>query len=240
MIPKIIYMCDKTLEYISEYSKNWEKLNPEYKIKLYDDKMCIKFLEKSYGNEYVDIFNYIQDGPIKADFWRLCILYRNGGIYTDADNEPIVSIDSFLEKDIDLLTCSAYMKNMTFNPNLIIVKRRHPIIKFCILWYLNKYKKKTYSYWSWSIMECFKEVLKIPNYDKKDGMYNFILNDVDYKIQILKECPGNNHYDAHNLYKNKRIFNNRYKDWCAETHSFLKPNILEEYQYKILLYEQTI
>lgn len=40
MIPKVIYMCHKTLEHIKIYSRNWKKLNPEYEIKLYDDTMC--------------------------------------------------------------------------------------------------------------------------------------------------------------------------------------------------------
>ena len=55
------------------------------------------------------------------------------------------------------------------------------------------------------------------NYNKQDGIYNYN----GLKIQILKECKGNNHYDAHNIYKNKRIFNNRYKTWDFNTHSFL-------------------
>ncbi len=239
MIPKIIYMCDKTLEHISKYSQNWKKLNPDYKIRLYDDELCIKFLQKSYGDDYVNIFKYIPDGPIKADFWRLCILYRNGGVYTDADNEPLVSIDSFLEENIDLLLCTAYMNKMNFNPNLIIVKKRNPVIKSCILWYLNKYEKKIYSYWSWSIMKCFTEVLKIPNYNKKEGIYNMTLNDIEYRIQILKECPGKYHHDAHNLYKSRRIFNNRYKNWCSSSHSFREIKYIdetnEEHYYKMLI-----
>ena len=34
--------------------------------------------KKEYGNCYVDIFNYLDNGAIK-DFLRLCILYRFGG-----------------------------------------------------------------------------------------------------------------------------------------------------------------
>ena len=40
------------------------------------------------------------------------------------------------------------------------------------------------------------------------------------KIQILKECPGKNHYDAHNMFNGKRAFNNRYKDWNNDKHCF--------------------
>jgi hypothetical protein len=40
-----------------------------------------------------------------------------------------------------------------------------------------------------------------------------LLDEIDepnMKIQIIKECPGVNHYDAHNIYNNVRVFNNRY------------------------------
>jgi hypothetical protein len=40
------------------------------------------------------------------------------------------------------------------------------------------------------------------------------------KIQIIKECAGVTHYDAHNIYNNMRVFNNRYADWDYNTHSF--------------------
>ena len=46
MIPKIIYMCHKTLIYIEKYSINWKILNPEYEIKLYDNKMCELFFNE--------------------------------------------------------------------------------------------------------------------------------------------------------------------------------------------------
>ena len=88
-IPKVIYICYKTKNIPEYIIPNWKKLNPDYKIKLYDNQDCIDFLEKEFGSEYVDTFNYIKDGPIKADFWRCCIIYKYGGIYADIDIKPV-------------------------------------------------------------------------------------------------------------------------------------------------------
>jgi len=78
--PKVIYFCNKTItESDVMSSNNWKKLNPEYEIRLYDDEMIKSFLLKEYGASYVNIFDYLQEGPIKADFFRICILYKNGG-----------------------------------------------------------------------------------------------------------------------------------------------------------------
>ena len=108
MFPKVMYFCHKTLDLMQDYANNWKKLNPEYEIKLFDDNLCKKFLIENYGQLYSDIFDYMEDGAIKADFWRICILNKYGGIYCDIDNEPLVPLDNFLEDDIDFAICSSF------------------------------------------------------------------------------------------------------------------------------------
>ena len=72
MIPKVIYLCHQKLDKIKIYSLNWKSLNLEYEIELYDDALCKEFLLKEYSQFHLDTFNYIPDGPIKADFLRVC------------------------------------------------------------------------------------------------------------------------------------------------------------------------
>ena len=217
MIPKIIYFCNKTITQNEIQSSNeWKVLNPEYEIILYDDEKIKQFLLEEYGKIHLDIFNYLKDGPIKADFWRLCILYKNGGIYSDIDNVPLLKISDFLEKDVDFVTCSSYI-HYNFNPNFIMSNKNNVILQKCIDLYVKKYNRKDkYDYWKWSVMRIFHDTLRIKNYNKKYGVYS--LNDM--KIQIIQECAGENHYDAHNIYNNIRIFNNRTSLWDCDTHSF--------------------
>lgn len=219
MYPKVIYFCNKK---ISKYelitSNNWKKLNPEYEIKLYDDEMIKLFLLKEYGELYKNIFEFLKDGPIKADFWRICILYKKGGIYSDIDNVPLVKLSDFIETDIDFVTCSAYWR-FNFNPNFIIANKDNIILKRCIEWYVIKYiNRDKYDYWDWSIMNVFTQILHLENYNKEWGVYQLD----NMKIQIIKECPGINHYDAHNIYNNKRVFNNRHPGWNCVSHNFIK------------------
>jgi hypothetical protein len=215
--PKIIYFCNKIIGKKDIIScNNWKKLNPEYEIKLYDDNMIKLFLLEEYGELYKNIFNYLKDGPIKADFWRICILYKKGGIYSDIDNVPLVSLSDFIEKDVSFVTCSSYW-HFNFNPNFIISFKGNIILKKCIDWYINKYNKKDkYYYWDWSIMNCFTQTLHLNNYKKECGVYELY----NMKIQIIKECAGNNHYDDHNIYNNIRVFNNRQLGWDYNLHTF--------------------
>ena len=215
--PKVIYFCNKIIsESDIMSSNNWKKLNQEYEIRLYDDEMIKSFFLKEYGELYINIFDYLQEGPIKADFFRICILYKNGGIYSDIDNLPLVPLADFIENDIDFVTCSSYWK-FDFNPNFIISNKDNIILKKCIDWYVNKYNNKDiYEYWDWSIMNAFTINLHLENYKKEDGIYSLD----DMKIQIIKECSGSHHYDAHNIYNKIRVFNNRQENWDYTTHSF--------------------
>lgn len=228
MIPKIIYMCDKTLHHIHKYSVNWKKLNPQYEIRLSNDSMCEHFLLKQYSETHRNLFRYIPDGPIKADFWRVCILYKYGGVYIDADNEPLKPFSLFIEPAVDFVTCSTYWNTyIQYNPNLIMAKAGDTILKKCIDMYIDLYTNKTpYAYWEWSIMKILTMCLIIPNYHKLDGIYYLD----GKKIQIIKECPGLSHKDAHNTYKGVRVFNNRYANWDHVHHCFPPLGIVNDSQ----------
>lgn len=157
MIPKVIYMCHKSIDKIKEYSKKWIVLNPEYRIQLYDDEKCRNFLLNNYCKTYANIFDYIKEGPIKADFWRICILNKYGGLYADADINPLVPLKKYIEDDDDFATCISanYKKNnleWQLNPHFLLSHKNNPILKSCINKYISYYNnKEPYSYWGWSI-----------------------------------------------------------------------------------------
>ena len=157
MIPKVIYMCHKTLENIKVYSQNWKKLNPEYEIKLYDDTMCREFLLKEYSQLYLDIFDFLEDGAIKCDFWRVCIINKYGGYYVDADIEPIAPLKKYVTDKDDFVTCISmnfkpHYIHFQLNPHLIFSDKNSTILKKCIYRYIEKYSNKDkYDYWDWSI-----------------------------------------------------------------------------------------
>lgn len=224
-IPKVIHMCNKELDAKSiEYSNNWKKLNPDFVIRLSDQNMKRTFLQNEYPKIYTDIFDFLKDGPIKADFWRVCVLYKHGGIYSDIDIEPLIPLSKFIEQNIGFVTCSAYRDQLLFNPSFIVAPKECIILKNVIDWYIKKFEnKEQYYYWSWSIMQAFTDTLLLKDYNNKEGVYIYKYNDnqkQQIKVQIIQEVPGKEHSDAHNIYKGMRVFNNRYKDWDHVNHCF--------------------
>lgn len=215
--PNVIYFCNKQITEKDIIASNrWKILNPEYEIKLYDDEMIKIFLVEEFGELHKKVFEFLKAGPIKADFWRACILYKNGGVYSDIDNVPLVKLSDFIEKDVDFVTCSSYA-GYKFNPNFIIANKGNIFLEKCIDWYIDKFtKNESYKYWGWSIMTALSQILQLDNFTKNCRVYH----QHGMKIQIIKECRGTDHYDAHNIYNGIRVFNNRSDDWDSKTHKF--------------------
>jgi mannosyltransferase OCH1-like enzyme len=207
MIPKVIYMCHKNLDKIKIYSQNWAIKNPDYDIKLYDDEMCKKFLIEEYSQLHLDIFNFIQDGPIKADFWRVCIINKYGGLYVDADIEPIVPLKEYIEDDDDFVTCIARYfdkkyQDWNLNPHFILSNKNNNILQKCIDSYIELYTNKIqYNYWDWSICK----IMNIDEIIEKKSQILYSVNNKKYKFlfeQSENVCEYNNKVVLHNRYKN--------------------------------------
>jgi mannosyltransferase OCH1-like enzyme len=213
MPPKVIHIIYTTLKPLEQPKQCWAALNPGWEIKLYDFEMAIEFLKTTYGQLYADIFQYIPDGPIKADFWRVCVLYKHGGLYVDADIEPLVSLDSYLEKNVSFATCLSYCR--PYGPQFILANAGEPLLKRCIDIYVDYYtRKEPYSYWGWSIVNIFT----IPHLTKKKESGVYIYS--GQKIQLLKEELGSGRYDMHCTYKGKRVLNNRFRNYDDTKHCF--------------------
>ncbi len=59
------------------------KQNPEFEYHLFDDKDCRDFISQYFSSDVLNAFDNLLPGAYKADLWRYCVLYINGGIYLD-------------------------------------------------------------------------------------------------------------------------------------------------------------
>ena len=88
-----------------------KKYCPKYKHIVYDDKDCIQFLQKNYGEEIVDKFNSMKNGAHKADLFRYCWLYKMGGVYLDIKIVLIKNIDEIFKDKTKLYTVLSSITN---------------------------------------------------------------------------------------------------------------------------------
>jgi len=213
-IPKVIYMCHKNLDDIKLYSQNWKNMNPEWEIKLYDDDMCKSFLLEEYSQLHVDIFDFLKDGPIKADFWRVCILYKYGGLYIDADIEPLVPLKDFISDSDDFCTC--IVGKNSYNPHFILARKGDDVLKLLIDEYINRYNNcLPYTTGNYSIVILFNITIKFEF--ECEGKY--VINDKVCKL--LANVYENGIKNEHAKYNGVRLFNNRYQVYDAANHVFI-------------------
>lgn len=104
-IPRNIYFTTYDSVYINDYMiKSFETKNKFWKLNYYSDKDCLKFFKEENDNfknilgvDVLSFFNSLENGGERSDFWRYCVIYLYGGVYTDADTYCNVSLDNWIK-----------------------------------------------------------------------------------------------------------------------------------------------
>ena len=93
-IPRIVHVSMKSRCLPQDLAKSmdlWQEALPNYSIFFHDDDAVDRLIEEDWPE-----FPHLQlalncvkfKGAMKIDVWRILVLYRYGGIYTDIDNWP--------------------------------------------------------------------------------------------------------------------------------------------------------
>ena len=80
--------------------RRFRKLNPEYSFAFFDDQRMTEYMSSCYaGHPILEIFSQARMPVLKADIWRYCVLFREGGIYCDIKSALTVPIRTLLHDD---------------------------------------------------------------------------------------------------------------------------------------------
>ncbi len=71
----------------------------EYRFMITEDRT--DFIQSNYSEEIFKSYSRIQIGAAQADFWRLLVLYKYGGVYMDIDAHLIWPLSSIIDDDIE-------------------------------------------------------------------------------------------------------------------------------------------
>lgn len=130
-IPKVIYQTFKNadLPFINRIAIKWLKLrNKDYSYEFYDDERITAFILAEYGQEILDVYNRLEIGAAKADFFRYAILYKKGGIYLDIDAYVLGKLDRIIQPDDTALISREKFPNI-FVQWALIFEAGHPFLK---------------------------------------------------------------------------------------------------------------
>lgn len=207
-IPKYIYKTAKfdfsliPDKFICSINRS-KKVALEYVFVYFSDTDCINFIQQ-YFPEYFDDYQNIIPGAYRADIFRLLILYKFGGIYSDICQEFVSDMNDILF-DFDHVFVGTG-SNALFNAFMASMPNSQ-IIKKMIEQVMNNVKNKSYADGPLDITGPFaigKAYNKYLNKNQKEtilpGNYNYL----DNNIQILLLEIDNN---CRNYYRQGYITN---------------------------------
>ena len=129
-IPKVIYQTWKTKDLhvnVKSVRDNIQRLNPDYEMVLYDDEDMNNFIKLNFEENVYKCYLELNVGAAKADFWRYCILYKNGGVYLDIDSDILRPLDELIENS-DQCIITREGNQGIFNNWIMIFQKSHPIL----------------------------------------------------------------------------------------------------------------
>ena len=119
-----------------------KRRHPRFEHFLFDDEDCRNFIAANFDKDVLKAFDNIIPGAYKADLWRYCVLYINGGIYLDIKYNCINTFH-FIELTEKEHWVFDIGKQNIYNA-LIAVKPRNEICFKCIRQIVTNVENKYY------------------------------------------------------------------------------------------------
>jgi len=135
IIPLQIFQTWKTSELPPNMKKCVDKLkkdNPEFKHYLFNDEECYDYIKNAYDSDVVNAFTTFIPGAFKADLFRYCILYKEGGIYIDIKFNTINQFKLIDFVDKEYFVKDLYRSGEGIYNAFMVCKAGNPILKKCI------------------------------------------------------------------------------------------------------------
>ena len=196
-IAKVIHVTYKSVDELPQcVVDNFQKLNPDFKIHKWGDVEIVPFLKERFSQNHALFFSSIPSGPIKADFFRLAVLYALGGWYIDIDVGLKQSLQSFADPGADVI-CTASLNSDNMNPSIFAARPKNRVILHALERMLS-FQGKPFDYWGWSIAPHLWSSFN----DEFEGHFapsNVATTKVSpkgLKVQLLKEIGCTSQYDT--------------------------------------------
>jgi mannosyltransferase OCH1-like enzyme len=194
-----------------------KKQNPRFKHYLYDDNDCREFIKENFPSNVLNAYDSLIPGAYKADLWRLCILYKNGGIYMDikfscVNGFKLIELTENEHFVLDRPQCFNTPKPI-YNA-LMACRKNNPFLLLAINRIVENVKNKYYGY----------NAL----YPTGPGMFSELLMSNNYNINIDLFHHEDNKYL---IYKNRFVISIIYPEYKDDQNKLYKTINKTHYTY---------
>jgi mannosyltransferase OCH1-like enzyme len=194
-----------------------KKQNPAFNHYLYDDNDCREFIKGNFPENILTAYDSLIPGAYKADLWRLCILYINGGIYMDIKLSCVngFKLIELTENEHFVLDRAQFFNTPKPIYNaLMVCKKGNPILLLGIRKIVDNIKNKYYGHSSL--------------YPTGPGMFSEILLDNDFNINIDLFHHEDNKYL---VYKNRFVISITYDGYQDDRNKLYNSINKKHYHY---------
>lgn len=146
-IPRVICQTLNGREVRSLHYKtalNIQLLNPEYEYRFHTSQERRRFIKKHFSPGVLDVYDGFVSGAFKADLFRYCWLYVNGGIYVDCKMIQRVPFRDIISSEDGMYLCADRIPD-AYQNCLIGAHPLHPDLLKCVVECVKRFNKKIYN-----------------------------------------------------------------------------------------------
>ena len=205
-IPKKIIQTNKeickNLDHYNTVMSIIEK-NPSYEYQFYNDIEMRNFIKDNFiinildqtdlNNDISDIlkaFDLLKCGALKADLFRYCYLYVNGGIYLDSKISSILDLDSIIKADDKCVVCLDDASESLYNGIMIMEKNNFKLLQIIKEIIININEQKYLK----DIHEPTGNKIYYKYFNDEEKILNKKVNYVYFNNKVAFKCDYNNYY----------------------------------------------
>jgi len=218
-IPKLIWQTAKSIPHPQshEYIKTWIDKNPEYEWLFMDDVRCDQFIKDNFNQEFYEMYMSLPYGVMRADVWRVCVVYVYGGTYVDTDCECVVPINQWINNYS--LIVAEEVPNGDIANFAFAAEPRHPALLSSINRFMELYKSE-----SFMDKDTPTPIQNFGQYGFSDGIKRYLNNNANDKVfkyneQRFTNTKRKDSYIAHHV---ASLSWSSYDSWRKDQKRFLK------------------
>jgi hypothetical protein len=189
MIPNTLWQTWKTKEIpisLKQQCDSWVFSSPQLSKNLFNDSECDKFILDNFGEEVHMLYISLPQPIMRADFWRVAVVYVNGGYYADLDitcNKPLSSF-------MDISAKAVFMRELNNIANFFFgAEPKHPVLKLALDYMIEEARsitdKDTQSYGMHSLHRAVREYYSVIGTDFPNNQDVQILNNEHLKANHI-------------------------------------------------------
>lgn len=130
IIPRTVMITTPNKDTVPKYIwEQYDKYASGYKINVYDDEDCKRFLLQYFAPNVEQKFKALKKGAHKADLFRYAYLYIRGGIYMDVKTILHSPLDSIFNHDLNRCYLVKSIVNNSIYNGIIATPPKNPYIR---------------------------------------------------------------------------------------------------------------